>query len=244
MEVIKKYAVLFALVLLMIAGAFLFFYRLYNKDVKGLTDFIASYKKFDKAISDFSVPALASNPEGARTLDQFNKIYSRITASMQDMCPSSERLTLAKEAISLNNFLFDYLDKTDDFENKVNDALIELNVTATLRLSSLIRNDGQLMRTMLEIKDLSTRELENLNVCKRAIWDKRDITNELLQKIIDDNGGLNGFINSSSPKNNQAIITIQNDDLDRLSKEFGDIRDKRISAYARFQGLGPDPQKN
>ena len=72
MGIIKKYVVLFALALITIAGVFLFFYRLYNKDVKGLTDFIASYKKFDKAISDFSVPALASNPEGARTLDQSN----------------------------------------------------------------------------------------------------------------------------------------------------------------------------
>lgn len=242
MESIRKYVVLFAVALITIAGAFLFFYRLYNKDVKGLTDFIASYKKFDKAISDFSVPALVSNPEGARTLDQFNKIYSRITASMQDMRPSRERLALAKEALSLNNFLLDYLDKTDDFENKVNDALNELNVTATLRLSSLIRNDGQLMRTMIEIKGLSNRELENLNACKRAIWDKGDVTNKLLQKIVDDNGGLNGFINSSGQKNNQTKITIQNTDLDRLSREFGEIRDKRISAYARFQGLGPDPK--
>ena len=244
LEIIKKYKVLFVLAPVVIASAFLFFYRLYNKDVKALTDFIASYKKFDKAISDFSVPALASNPEGARTLDQFNKIYSRITASMQDMRPRRERLALAKEAISLNNFLLDFLDKTDDFENKVNDALIELNVTATLRLSSLIRNDGQLMRTMLEIRDLSKRELENLNACKRAIWDKGEITNKLLQKIVDDNGGLNGFINSSGQKNKQTKITIQNTDLDRLSREFGDIRDKRISAYARFQGLGPDPQKD
>jgi tRNA A37 N6-isopentenylltransferase MiaA len=34
---------------------------MYNNDVKALTEFLASYEKFDKAISDFSVPVFASN---------------------------------------------------------------------------------------------------------------------------------------------------------------------------------------
>ena len=243
MESVKKYVVLFAVALITIAGAFLFFHRLYNKDVKGLTDFIASYKKFDKAISDFSIPVLVSNPDAARTLDQFNKIYSRITASMQDTRLNSERLALTKEAISLNNYLLDYLNKTDDLESKAGDAFIELNIKAAARLSSLIKNDGQLMSTALEIADLSKKELDNLSACKKAIGDKRDITNKLLQNVVDENGGINGFINFSSQKNNQTKITSQNTDLDRLSKEFGDLHNKRISAYARFQGLGPDPKK-
>ena len=244
METSKKYVVLFAVALITIAGAFLFFHRLYNKDVKALTDFIASYKKLDKAISDFSIPVLVSNPDAARTLDQFNKIYSRITASMQDTRPHGDRLALAKEAISLNKYLLDFLDKTDDLENKANDVLIELNITAASRLSSLIRNDGQLMGTMVEIRDLSKRELENLSSCKRAIWNKRDVTNKLLQKVIDDNGGLNGFIDFLNQKNNQTKIQGQNSDLDRLSKEFGDLHDNRTVAYARFQGFGPDPKKD
>ena len=244
MEIIRKYVVLFAVALITIAGTFLFFYRLYNKDVKALTDFIASYKKFDKAISDFSIPVLVSNPDAARTLDQFNKIYSRIAASMQDTHRLGEKLALAKEAISLNNDLLDFLDKTDDLENKANEALMELDIASALRLSSLIRNDGQLMGTMLEIRDLSKRELENLSACKKAFWDKIDVTNKLLQKVVDDNGGLNGFINFSSQKNNQTKITSQNPDLDRWSKEFGDLHDSRTVAYARFQGLGPGPKKD
>ena len=243
MEIIKKYVMLFALALIMIAGAFLFFYRLSNKDVKALTDFIASYKKFDKAISDFSIPVLVSNPDAARTLDQFNKIYSRITALMQDTRPHGERLALTKEAISLNNYLLDYLNKTDDLESNAGDAFIELNIKAAARISSLIKNDGQLMSTALEIADLSKKELDNLSACKKAIGYKRDITNKLLQNVVDENGGINGFINFSSQKNNQTKITSQNTDLDRLSKEFGDLHNKRISAYARFQGLGPDPKK-
>ena len=243
LEIIKKYKVLFVLAPVVIASAFLFFYRLYNKDIKALTDFIASYRKFDKAISDFSIPVFASNPEVARTLDQFNKIYSRITALMQDARPNGDRLALAKEAISLNNYLLDYLNKTDDLESKAGDAFIELNIKAAARLSSLIKNDGQLMSTALEIADLSKKELDNLSAYKKAIGDKRDITNKLLQNVVDENGGINGFINFSSQKNNQTKITSQNTDLDRLSKEFGDLHNKRISAYARFQGLGPDPKK-
>ncbi|MEK7282008.1 MAG: hypothetical protein AAB037_06645 [Chloroflexota bacterium] len=240
MEIIKKYKMLLVLALLVIVGVFFFFSRMYHNDIKALEDFMASYQKFDKAISDFSIPVFASNLEGAPALDQFNKIYSQITASMQDTRPNGDRLALAKEAISLNNQLLDCLNKTDDLESKTGDALIELNQNASARISSLIKNDGQLMSTALEIADLSKKELDNLSAYKRAIWDKRDITNKLLQNIIDDNGGLNGFIKLLSQKDNQAKIKNQNADLDRLGKEFGALINNRTTAYARFQGLGPD----
>ncbi len=238
MEIIKKYKVLLVVALVVIVGVFFFFYRMYHNDIKALEGFLASYKTFDKAISDFSIPVFASNLEGAPALDQFNKIYSQITASMQDTRPNGDRLALAKEAISLNNDLLDYLNKTYDLESKAGDALIELNQNASARISSLIKNDGQLMSTALEIAGLSKKELDNLSAYKRAIWDKRDITNKLLQNIVDDNGGLNGFIKFLSQKDNQAKIQSQNPDLDRLSKEFGDLINNRTTAYARFQGLG------
>jgi hypothetical protein len=47
-----KYKVL---ALVVIVGASFFFYRLYHNDVKALTGLSASYKIFDKAISDFSI---------------------------------------------------------------------------------------------------------------------------------------------------------------------------------------------
>lgn len=83
-EIIKKYKVLLVLALVVLVGAFLLFYRFYHNDVKALEDFSASYEKFDRAISDFSISVFASNLEAAHALDQFNKIYSQITASMQD----------------------------------------------------------------------------------------------------------------------------------------------------------------
>jgi len=131
--------VLFILILVAIVGVFFYFYCMYHNDVKALSDFSLSYEKFDKAISDFSVPVFASNLESTPTLEQFNKVYSKITASMQDTLHASDRLSLAKEAISLNNQLLDHLNNTDDLENKAGDAFIELNTKAALRLSSLIK---------------------------------------------------------------------------------------------------------
>lgn len=237
MEIIKKYVPLLVLAIMAIGSVYFFFYRMYTRDIEELEDFLASYKKFDQAMSGFSTPVLASNPEGARTLDQFDKIYNQITASMQDPRPRDNRLVLAKKALSLNSHLLDDLNKTDDLESKAADALIELKTKAAARISSLIKNDGELMRTALEIADFSGKELDNLSAYKRAIVQKRDIIDTLLQNVVDDKGGLNGF--NSCLKNNQTKITSQNADLDRLSKEFNDLINNRTTAYARFQGLGP-----
>lgn len=244
MENSKKYIVLLALAMTVIAGAFLLFYRLYDKDVEELTDFLTSYKRFDKAISDFSTPVFESNFEGTPALDQFNKVYSQITASMHDTRPNGDRLAWAKEAISLNNNLLDNLKKTDDLEIKAGDALIELDTKASARISSLIKNDGQLMSTANEIADFSKKELNKLSACKRAIWDGRNLANKLLQHVVDDNGALHGFINFLNQKDNQTKIASQHAYLDRLSREFGDLHDNRTTAYARFQGLGLDSGKD
>jgi hypothetical protein len=90
---------------MVLAGVLLFFYRFYHNDVKALEDFLASYEKFDKAISDF------------------------------------------------------FIIKTDDLERKAADAFIELDIKAALRLSSLIKNDAELMGQALEVANLSGREL-------------------------------------------------------------------------------------
>jgi hypothetical protein len=55
MENIKKYKWLPIVVLVVSAGVFSFFCRFYHNDVKALENFLASYEKFDKAISDFSI---------------------------------------------------------------------------------------------------------------------------------------------------------------------------------------------
>jgi tRNA A37 N6-isopentenylltransferase MiaA len=118
MEIIKKYKAVLILVLVVIGSVFFFLYRMYHNDLKALTDFLASYEKFDKAISDFS------------------------------------------------------MGETNNLDSKAGDALIEINSKATHRLSSLIKNDAELMGRALEIADLSGKELESLRAHKRAVQSK------------------------------------------------------------------------
>ncbi len=116
MEILKKFKWLIILALVVLAGVFSFFYRFYHNDVKALADFSTSYKKFDKAVSDF------------------------------------------------------FIGETDGLESKADNALVELKTKAvTFRLSSLIKNDAELMNKALEIAGFSGRELDNLRAYKRAI---------------------------------------------------------------------------
>lgn len=50
----QKYKIPLALTFVVITGAFLFFSNLYHRDIGLLENFVASYEKFDTAISDFS----------------------------------------------------------------------------------------------------------------------------------------------------------------------------------------------
>jgi hypothetical protein len=54
MEIINKYKWPLIAILIFIAGIFFLGYYFYHSDINKLENFIESYKKFDKAISDFS----------------------------------------------------------------------------------------------------------------------------------------------------------------------------------------------
>jgi hypothetical protein len=60
----------------------------------------------------------------------------------------------------------------DSYERKADEALVELKVKASARLSSLIKNDAELMSITLEISDLAGKELEALKAYRRAVSDK------------------------------------------------------------------------
>lgn len=156
MEIIKKYKWLLIVVLVVLAGVF-FFFNLFQHDVRAIKDFSVSYKKFDKAISDFSGYLFSSSLQGTSA--------------------------------------------TDDLEYKAERTLVELSTKASAKISSLIKNDAEFMRTELEIADFSGKELDALSAYKRAIRDKRDT------------------------------------EWDRLAKEFNDLKNKRTTAYVRFQEL-------
>jgi hypothetical protein len=94
---IKRYKWPLILVLGIIAGAFFVHDHFYQRGIRAVEGFSASYDRFDKAVSDLS-------------------------ASM-----------------------------SDDSESKARAALAELEAKAAFRLSSLIKNDGELMNQAREV---------------------------------------------------------------------------------------------
>ena len=64
-----------------------------------------------------------------------------------------------------------------DALGQAGEAVIELQARASLRLSSLIRNDAQLMDQAREIADLSRRELDGLKAYAAAL-ESRDLSPE------------------------------------------------------------------
>jgi hypothetical protein len=138
-EMIRKYAILLGMALIIVAVPFVLFFRLYQKDVKVLTDFPTAYQIFDHAISNFSTAVHTS-----------------------------------KQAD---------LSATDDLERKAEQALVELRTKASARISSLIKNDADVMRTMPEIGDLSAKELDALKAYKKAAGDKGADLNQLDQEL-------------------------------------------------------------
>jgi hypothetical protein len=61
---------------------------------------------------------------------------------------------------------------TDDSMSKAGNAAADLNAKASLRLSSLIKNDGELMIEARQIADLSRSELEGLKARDAGLKDR------------------------------------------------------------------------
>ena len=114
-------------VLAVAAGGFLFFYVMYHDDIKALRGFMASYERYDQAISGLSIG------EGG------------------------------------------------EIEGKANNAAADLASRASLRLSSLIRNDAGLMERALEVADLAQQELEGFRAYRSAIQHENADVDELAE---------------------------------------------------------------
>ena len=104
----------------------------------------------------------------------FNRFYHNDVKALMDFSVSYEKFDKAISDFSIS--------KTDDLESKAGDALIELNTKASARISSLIKNDAELMSTQLEIADFSGKELDTLSAYKRTIRDNRDADVDRLAK--------------------------------------------------------------
>jgi hypothetical protein len=72
-----------------------------------------------------------------------------------------------------------------DLERKADEALADLNTKASARISSLTKNDAELMRTTLEIAGLSGKELAALKAYENAAAGKTADLNSLAQEYRD-----------------------------------------------------------
>jgi hypothetical protein len=116
----------------------------------------------------------------------FYRMHNNDIKALEGFVASYEKFAKAISDLSVHVLASNPdLNKTDDLESKAGDALIELNQNASARISSLTKNDGQFMSIMLEIANLSKRELENLSACKKAIQSKNADLNRLAKEYGD-----------------------------------------------------------
>lgn len=74
---------------------------------------------------------------------------------------------------------------TDDLERQADEALVALNTTASVRISSLTKNDGDLMKVSLEIANLAGKELDTLKAYQRAVADRSTESDKLAREFAD-----------------------------------------------------------
>ena len=89
-----------------------------------------------------------------------NRLYRNDVQALTDFSAAYQKFdkTIADFSVS----------STDDLDSKTDEALVELTEKATVRLSSLIKNDAELMNQAREVADLSGRELASLKIYKGA----------------------------------------------------------------------------
>jgi hypothetical protein len=95
----------------------------------------------------------------------FYRMYHDDMKALKGFIASYERFDKA---------IFDLaVSKADEFETHADNAVIDLKSKASLRLSSLIKNDAGLMDQALEVADLARREMENLKVYMSEIQSQK-----------------------------------------------------------------------
>lgn len=224
----KKYKWLCLCVLAILIALTIIFYQ--NK--KNIAEFTDLYTQFDTIYSEFRSKTLVANIEGNPDLDILTSSYSQIADSLNESMSNSKRLELAQNAIESNAKLSGYLEETDPLELRADELLLELNTKASTI------NDNKIREEAIKISDLSKNDLNDLVAFKNALRGKRKIIEDTLELIINDNGGLSGFLTYLQSDKNQEVIKTGNIDLDKFQKKVvTNTTNSRSTAYARFQGL-------
>jgi len=216
------FRVLLTLFFVVSAAVIFFFYRMYQRDIRLLDNFVVSYKKSEKAISDFSVLFLSSNSENYNFgLVQNIKNYNKVIDLIKDMAPNGDRQMLIKDVAARNVNLLKQLDKINESELKADCTIKELKSksVALSGISSLIKNDVEIKNAAIETVDLSQKELDHLSLYKRIIERKLTETNDLLKKITEDK------VSTNLP------VKIQVENLDSITNAFKLPNQKSKTAY-------------
>lgn len=74
---------------------------------------------------------------------------------------------------------------TSNLEHKVDETLNLLNAQASVRISSLTKNDGDIMKVSLEIADLAGKEFDTLKAYRSAVADKSNDIDKLANDFSD-----------------------------------------------------------
>jgi hypothetical protein len=73
----------------------------------------------------------------------------------------------------------------DNLELRANESFAELKSKSTARISSLTRNDAEIMNIFLEIVNLSEKELDALKAHRRAVVEKLTDSDQLAKEVVD-----------------------------------------------------------
>jgi hypothetical protein len=104
-----------------------------------------------------------------KALDSFSAAYKNYDQAISDFSKS----------------IFAGTPTSDDIEQKAEEAQAELSTKASARISSLTKNDGELMPVMLEIADLSRKELDTVAAYKSAVADQSGDISRLANELSD-----------------------------------------------------------
>jgi hypothetical protein len=104
----------------------------------------------------------------------FCRLYRHDVRALTDFSAAFGKFDKAITGFSQSLFALDLegVRAADELERKAEEALTELKIKASARISSLIKNDGDLMGITCEIADFSEKELEALKAYQRGAADK------------------------------------------------------------------------
>jgi len=123
MEILKKYKLFPIIVLMVLAGVLLFFYRFYHDDVKALEDFFASDENFDKAISDFFI--IKTDDLERKGGDAFNELHNKAALWLSSFIKNDGELM--GQALEVANLSGRELDSLRAYEGAIQSKRADLD---------------------------------------------------------------------------------------------------------------------